>query len=191
MKILPVIAAVTVCAAILPQRASGAICSSTQEWTACTSPTAYCGSDESSCHKINCRESSSSSINCYCLGSKFSCIDEVIICNANCPPDSWESYDTSHERRATYSPNVKNYCSCALKKYIYRCKAGYYGDMETDDAGTCTRCPSMTDSGGTARYGMNTAGANANVTSCLMSSSYTFSDGAGTYKFGADCQYAN
>lgn len=74
-------------------------------------------------------------------------------------------------------------CSENIKTYV-SCKPGYYYDSSL--LKTCTRCPA---SGGV--YGTSADKNIDGVTSCYLPAGTTGSDDTGTFKYTADCYYAN
>lgn len=98
--------------------------------------------------------------------------------------DSW-----SNDVCKVFTQTV-NTASCTMNTKVYsgyKCQKGYYGNPTSQAAGQCQRCPSMTDTGGTVRYG-DTAGVMVgNVGICFLSNTYTFQDAGGIFKFQNAC----
>ncbi|MDR0726590.1 MAG: hypothetical protein LBF37_00840 [Rickettsiales bacterium] len=111
-------------------------------------------------------------------------------CSISCTSDStWIAVTSGFEKKATRELNCQ-LCKCILVSIQYRCATGYYGTADSTGMSGCTKCPCLTDVDGFERCGMNAADSKY-ITTCSMSSTYTFNDGTGNYKFTSDCAYSD
>lgn len=104
-------------------------------------------------------------------------------CSVTCSTGAWANYGTGGQQRRKVETLVCTANCYCTSTYEYRCAAGYYGSSLS-----CTKCPCMADVDGVERCGTNSAGSTS-ITSCKMSSAYTFNDGTGNYNFESDCAY--
>ena len=122
----------------------------------------------------------------------------TMICGEKTPDNSFVdingSTETVHE--STYSASSAAYnCTLADLTYEYACVKGYY----LNGTDTCQRCPYLTASNGNKVYGDTEYHENdtdyigynrGDITSCIMSKSYNFTDETGIWHFIDDCDYS-
>jgi hypothetical protein len=113
---------------------------------------------------------------------------QVYVCSVICRDGLWIASTDGYEVRDINELVCTRNCHCKNSKE-YRCATGYYGKANKSGTSGCVKCPCMMDTSGVNRCGSVAASNSKNITDCMMSSSYTFNDGVGSYQFVQDCAY--
>ena len=119
-------------------------------------------------------------------------VNPCTFCNCPSKVGTWTSIGSNRVSRTdrSYKPGPSEYIRCVFEdKTTYGCAAGYYTTASTPSASmTCSRCPGLTTSSGTTRYGDSSIG-NTNIVNCSQPTNTTFKDSVGLYQFTSSCRY--
>ena len=130
----------------------------------------------------------------HCPGGQIcNCTLPIITCDAsNCTDDTtWTTGNTGYVYKKQRACNTNNVCTTT--NTLYACAAGYYGTSNSTGTSGCNQCPQHLDSGASSVTRYPRAGTNGTtMADCGFrpSSSSSFSNDKGTYKYTGVCYYS-
>ena len=104
---------------------------------------------------------------------------------------SWVSIGSNRVSRTVKRAAAFSEFECRVSSAVteYGCAEGYYTAAATPSASmTCSRCPGLTMSSGSTRYGDSSTG-NTSITGCSQPANTTFKDNVGQYQFTSECSH--
>ena len=126
----------------------------------------------------------------FCVGAIT--VEACYACKCEDEISSWGSIGSNRVSRTVKraeDDSDNSVCKISPAVTEYGCAANYYTTASTPSASmTCSRCPGLTTSSGTTRYGNSTIG-NTSITGCSQPANTTFKDNVGQYQFTSSCRY--
>ena len=126
----------------------------------------------------------------FCVGANT--VEACYACKCEDEISSWAyigSNRVSRTVKRAVDDSDNSVCKISPAVTEYGCAADYYTTASTPSASmTCSRCPGLTLSSGTTRYGNSSTG-NTSITGCSQPANTTFKDNVGRYQFTSSCNY--
>ena len=127
----------------------------------------------------------------FCVNGTGGTEGACTTCQCEDEISSWVPIGSNRVSRTVKRAVAFSEFECRVSSAVteYGCAEGYYTFASTPSASMiCLRCPGLTTSSGTTRYGNSSTG-NTSITGCSQPANTTFKDNVGLYQFKSSCNY--